>query len=432
MAIKKMQYQNLNHALKLFKVQVLEGIPYAQTECPKFDTPEEAFDWLKLRTKYKNDPKGTELFQTLPTLLENNFHGITGHGDCDCFTIAILSILAANNFKNIGIVLVGRNTFNPVHIYAYYVNDKGEKQFLDLTNKYFNQTRHYPYKQEIPFNLTPNEEKNMMLQLAEIGAPGRKRNFKKPTPGQLAHWRKIQKQRAEHERRKRLGLVMRPNPNHIYLPSKGVQIREDYFDNTLSNGEFQNMLLSEGYDMSEVEELAGRRGERRRARKDEKRALKKEKKQSKIELRKARAEKKRAAGEAKRERAAAKRDKWAAKQGGGGDGEESEAESTGTRIFGKVIGGASQLVGAWKGAKGGGGDDSGGDYGGEDSGADSGASSPSVRRKAPEANEPKTITIFGKEIKQSTAIIGGVTLAAVGIGVAVAIKNSNKNKRLAA
>lgn len=421
-----MQYQNLNHALKLFKLQVLEGIPYAQTECPKFDTPEAAFDWLKLRTKYKNDPKGTELFQTLPTLLENNFHGITGHGDCDCFTIAILSILAANNFKNIGIVLVGRNRFNPVHIYAYYVNDKGEKQFLDLTNKYFDQTRYYPYKQEIPFNLTPNEEKNMMLQLAEIGAPGRKRNFKKPTPGQIEHWRKIQQQRAEHERRKRMGLVQRPNFNHVYLPSKGVQIREDYFDTRLSNGEFQNMLLSEGYEMAEIEELAGRRGERRRAKKDEKHKEKIEKKKAKTNIKNAKAEKKRAKGEAAKERAAAKRDK--AQRGGGGDGEESEAESTGTRIFGKVIGGASQLVGAWKGAKGGGGDDSGGDYGG----ADSGASSPSVRRKAPEANEPKTITIFGKEIKQSTAIIGGVTIAAAAIGVGIAIKNSRKNKRLAA
>lgn len=435
-----MQYQNLNHALKLFKVQVLEGIPYAQTECPKFETPEQAFEWLKLRTKYKNDPKGTELFQTLPTLLENNFHGITGHGDCDCFTIAILSILAANKFKNIGIVLVGRNTFNPVHIYAYCVNDKGEKQYLDLTNKYFDQTRYYPYKQEIPFNLTPNEEKNMMLQLAEMGAPRRKRNFKQPTPGQVAHWRKVQqkraeeikRQRAEHERRARLGLVKRPNFNHIYLPSKGVQIREDYFDTRLSNGEFQNMLLSEGYELSEVEELAGRRGERRREKKKEKHDAKMEKKRAKTDIKKAKAEKKRAKGEAARDRAAAKRDKWNAKgKGGGGeDGEEeSEAERTGSRIFGKVIGGASQLVGAWKGAKGGGGDDSGGD----DSGADDSANVPSVRRKsAPGAEEPKMITIFGKEIKQSTAIIGGVTIAAAAIGVGIAIKNSRKNKRLAA
>ena len=434
MAVKKMQYQNLNHALKLFKVQVLEGIPYAQTECPKFETPEQAFEWLKLRTKYKNDPKGTELFQTLPTLLENNFHGITGHGDCDCFTIAILSILAANNFKNIGIVLVGRNTFNPVHIYAYCVNDKGEKQFLDLTNKYFDQTRYYPYKQEIPFNLTPNEEKNMMLQLAEMGAPRRKRNFKQPTPGQVAHWRKVQqkraeeikRQRAEHERRAKLGLVKRPNFNHIYLPSKGVQIREDYFDTRLSNGEFQNMLLSEGYELAEVEELAGRRGERRRAKKQEKHEAKMEKKRAKTDIKKAKAEKKRAKGEAARDRAAAKRDKWNAKgKGGGGeDGEEeSEAERTGSRIFGKVIGGASQLVGAWKGAKGGGADDSGAD----DSGADDSANMPSVRRKsAPGTEEPKMVTIFGKEIKQSTAIIGGVTIAAAAIGVGIAIKNSRK------
>lgn len=416
-----MQYQNLNHALKLFKIQVLEGIPYAQNECPKFDTPEEAFNWLKLRTKYKNDPQGTELFQTLPTLLENNFHGITGHGDCDCFTIAILSILAANNFKNIGIVLVGRNRYNPVHIYAYYVNDKGEKEFLDLTNKYYNQTRHYSYKQEIPFILTPNDKKNMMLQLAEMGAPNFRR--KPINPNSAAYQRHLARQREFWRKRNE---KTRLNPDHIYLPSKGVQIREDYFDTRLSNGEFQNMLLSEGYELSEIEELSGKRGERRRAKKDEKAQLKKERKQAKTDKIKAKSEKKRAKGEAAKDRAAAKRDKWNAKgKGGGGeDGEESEAERTGSRIFGKIIGGASQVVGAWKGAKGGGAPD-------ESEEETSGANMPTVRRKQ-EESEPKTVTIFGKEIKQSTAIIGGVTLLAVGIGTAYAISKHNKNKRLAA
>ena len=434
-----MQYQNLNHALKLFKVQVLEGIPYAQKNVPEFKSAQDIFDWLKLRTKYKNDPQGTELFQTLPTLLENNFHGITGHGDCDCFTIAALTVLAANNFKNFGIVLVGRNAFNPVHIYCYVIDETGEKKYLDLTNKYFNQTRNYLYKQEIPFNLTLKEKNDMLLQLADMGAP---RRMRKPTPQQIAKYKnsavyqrrraaflKRQQENQAHAQLVRQGRRMRPNPNHIYLPSKNIQIREDYFDNSMSNGEFQHMLLSENYSLEEIEELAGRRGDRRRAKKDEKRQLKKEKKQSKIELRKARAEKKRAAGEAKKTRAQAKQDK-ANRRSGGGDGEdESEAESTAGRIFGKVIGGAKQVVGVYKSARGGG-DDSGGDDSGEEStgGGNTGAGSPPTRRNANDESAPKMITIFGKEIKQSTAIIAGVVTAAAVVGTVIAVKQSRKRQ----
>jgi hypothetical protein len=144
MAIKKMQYQNLNHALKLFKVQVLEGIPYAQNNIPKFETPEQAFNWLKLRTKYKNDPTGTELFQTLPTLLENNFHGITGHGDCDCFTIAILSILAANNFKNIGIVRIATSKNTIVNKHCHCEARRAEAISKSLFNNFYGSC-HYAF-----------------------------------------------------------------------------------------------------------------------------------------------------------------------------------------------------------------------------------------------------------------------------------------------
>jgi len=258
----------------------------------------------------------------------------------------------------------------------------------------------------------------------------------KPTPEQIAKYRnsatykyqraaflkRKQQEAKQHAKMYAQGRRMRPNPNHVYLPSRNIQIREDYFDNRLSNGEFQHMLLSEGYELNEIEELAGRRGDRRRAKKDQKQALKKEKKLSKIELRRAKAEKKKAAGEAKKTRAQAKQDK-ANRRSGGEDGDESEAESTAGRIFGKVIGGAKQAIGVYKSARGGG-DDSGDDSGEESTGA---GSMPTVRTGKDES-APKMITIFGKEIKQSTAIIGGVVAAAAIAGTVIAVRNRNKRQ----
>lgn len=267
-----MQYKDLNHALKKFRGQVIESIPYAIENFPTFTSPERAFNYLKLRTTYKKDPKGVELFQTLPTLIDNNEHGITGAGDCDCFTIAALATLIASGFTDCGIVLVGRNPLCAVHIYAY-VNVNGEREYFDLTNRRYNYERHYPFKQHIPFKLNQTE-KNMMLQLAD--GPSRT---------------------AVHP--------------YIHFPNKRIQVREDYFDN-MSAGEFQNMCLEEGVPLSEIEELSGRRAER----KAEKRQFKTAKRQGKIAKRtartdnkKARAQKNRDKGEARKMKAQARIDK---------------------------------------------------------------------------------------------------------------------------
>lgn len=441
MATGKMQYKNLNHALQLFRGQVSDSLNYAKHDVPPLDSPEKIFDWLKLRTKYKNDPKNTELFQTLPTLLENNFHGITGAGDCDCFTIAALATLLANGFYDCGICLVGRNRFTPVHIYAYVIVD-GQKTYLDLTNKYYNQTRFYPYIQDIPFKINAKEKKDMMLQLADMGDPLMKRRPRKPRPtqAQIEKYKQssgYKRRRAAHdkmmfEKRKQQGMVKRLNPNHIWIPSRGVQIREDYFDNTMHDGEFQNMLLSEGYEPQEIAELAGRRGDRRRARKDEKRALKKEKKMSKVELRRAKAEKKKATGEAKRIKAQAKQDKA---NRGGGDGEDDDStEGVIGKYFNKAVGGVSKVMNAYRGVK--------GEIEGEEpqtASVDDTEATPTgtnaiVRKMQPQTlpSEPKTVTIFGKQMSQTTAILGGLGIAAVVVGGGIAISKSRKNKRLAA
>ena len=144
------KYKDLPHTLEMMKYQILDGVPYAAKHLPKFRSPEEIFHWLKLRTVYFNDPAGTELLQSLPTLLENNYHGVAGAGDCDCFTIALLTILYANGFKGCGFSLVGRSKKAPVHIYAE-ATDGNKLRPMDLTSPFYDYERtKYKYKQFVP------------------------------------------------------------------------------------------------------------------------------------------------------------------------------------------------------------------------------------------------------------------------------------------
>jgi hypothetical protein len=361
--VEKMPYQNLDHALRLFRKQVMEGVPYAQQELPRFTSPEQIFNWLKLRTTYKNDPKGTELFQTLPTLLDDNYHGLTGSGDCDCFTIAALSILLANGFTDSGIVLVGRKSWQPVHIYAYVVDDGGQKKYLDLTNKVYNYERPYPYKQHIPFKLNQKEKNDMMLQLADS-----------------------------------------PYTGYVWIPSQGIQLREDLLDE-MDDNEFTNTLLSEGYDMSEVVELSGRRDRRikKKEAKEKRRADRSERKnkktESKAKAREAKAEGKRLRGEGKRLKG----------EGGGGDDWKSALTT--------VTDAAGNVIGKWKGTDRV--DDSQGGGGSDMTVTDQVNGNLPAKRNG----STDTVTILGMEMSKTTAIIGGIALVGlIGGGIYMATK----------
>lgn len=145
----KFIYKDINQVLYYIVIQIKEGLPFAKT-LPEFRTPKQIFYYLKSNTVYKNDFKGVELLQSLPTLLtEANRHNIKGAGDCDCFTIAAITILIANGFKENYIYLVGRSKFAPVHIYCSTIYN-GKEYFLDLTNPKFNTIRNnYKFFQKI-------------------------------------------------------------------------------------------------------------------------------------------------------------------------------------------------------------------------------------------------------------------------------------------
>jgi len=148
----KKKYINLNDTLSHIRLQVAEGIPYAKNNIPQFFNPIDLFYWLKSRITYKSDPPGVELLQSLPTLLKNNFWGKSGLGDCDCFSIAILTMLQTQKMScKPWIKLAGRDKLNAVHIWPG-VDYKGEEIALDLTNRKPNEERPYKFVQKIYFN----------------------------------------------------------------------------------------------------------------------------------------------------------------------------------------------------------------------------------------------------------------------------------------
>lgn len=153
--VDKLLYTDLTTTLKYLKIQVIDSIPFAAENCPNFrNNPKGLFYWLKGWLRYQDDPKGVELLQTMQTLWNNG-----GLGDCDCFVITTIACLLVNDFKDINVVLVGRNRRNAVHIYTQVIQD-GKPYILDLTNTYFDHERNsYNYKQVLPFKFSINQKK---------------------------------------------------------------------------------------------------------------------------------------------------------------------------------------------------------------------------------------------------------------------------------
>lgn len=100
-----------------------------------------------MHTVYKHDPKDAELLQSMHTLMDDNYHGISGAGDCDCFTIAATACFIASG-NRCEIVLVGNMPGTFTHIYnrVYYA---GSMVPFDLTQPNFATERKYNFKKVI-------------------------------------------------------------------------------------------------------------------------------------------------------------------------------------------------------------------------------------------------------------------------------------------
>ena len=148
MAVIITDYKDINQTMRGIRTQVIDSLEWVENNLPKFNDPEEAFKTLKNLVTYKNDPAGIELLQSVGTLFDNNYWGIPGAGDCDCFTILVLSVGVVNGWNNQSIFLVGRSKLAPVHIYSS-VKFRNNTYIMDLTNAYINIEREYKFRQEL-------------------------------------------------------------------------------------------------------------------------------------------------------------------------------------------------------------------------------------------------------------------------------------------
>jgi|694.fasta_scaffold29901_7 hypothetical protein len=148
MAVIITDYKDINQTMRGIRTQVVDSLEWVENNLPKFKDPEEAFKTLKNLVTYKNDPAGIELLQSAGTLFDQNYWGIPGAGDCDCFTILVLAVGVVNGWNNQSIFLVGRSKLAPVHIYSS-VKFRNNNYIMDLTNAYINVEREYKFRQEL-------------------------------------------------------------------------------------------------------------------------------------------------------------------------------------------------------------------------------------------------------------------------------------------
>jgi hypothetical protein len=143
----KVPYQNIAHTIDMMQRQIEESLDYAEDFTPRNTTPKELFWIMRNNLTYKNDPPGVELLQSFPSMMEDNFHGKPGAGDCDCFTIAAVACCKAAGIP-CRIVIVGNSAIAPSHVYAE-VLDNGQWMPFDLVNAYYGETKDYNYKKII-------------------------------------------------------------------------------------------------------------------------------------------------------------------------------------------------------------------------------------------------------------------------------------------
>lgn len=139
----KEKYTTLQRTLDGMQVQIQDSLSYARNFVPRGETPRSLFTLLKQHTTYRHDPPGVELLQSMPTLMHNNFYGIPGAGDCDCFTITAVACCVVENIP-VRIVIVGNTANTPTHVYCE-VLDGGRYVAFDLVNEFYGETKKYKY-----------------------------------------------------------------------------------------------------------------------------------------------------------------------------------------------------------------------------------------------------------------------------------------------
>jgi hypothetical protein len=144
----KERYVSLADTIQKMGMQVYDSLDYADKYLPYNVTPKEIFHILKQNTTYKHDPQGVELLQSMPSLMDDNYWGHSGWGDCDCFTIAGVACCTVRGYKT-RYVVVGNDRNAPSHIY-FQVHDGRKWVDFDLVAPYYGITKPYKYQNSFP------------------------------------------------------------------------------------------------------------------------------------------------------------------------------------------------------------------------------------------------------------------------------------------
>lgn len=144
----QLPYKDIAQVMPYIRIQIRDSVPYARKHFSGFDSAADLYRELKRITQFEYDPDDMELLQESKTLFEDNWHGIPGAGDCDCFTITAIAALLINGFDPY-IILAGNGRSQPSHIYAGFLGRDNVVVPFDLTEKYCGQRRTYKYYQLI-------------------------------------------------------------------------------------------------------------------------------------------------------------------------------------------------------------------------------------------------------------------------------------------
>jgi hypothetical protein len=140
----RIKYPGLKKTLQYLIVQSAISVDYCQNRFGTNNDLQKIWNIGNQNLIYEHDINNIEQIQSVGTLFENNIHGKPGAGDCDCFTVFGVAMLAANNYKldRTKIVLQGNKAASPSHVLFLY-----DDKIFDFTEPTWGSIRDYKFYQ---------------------------------------------------------------------------------------------------------------------------------------------------------------------------------------------------------------------------------------------------------------------------------------------
>jgi hypothetical protein len=143
-------YISLENTLDMLDRQISISVPFAEDFTDSVaNNPYSLFRYLKSLVIYKDDPPGVELIQSMPSLFLDNYYGVPGMGDCDCFSVTACASMIAKGIPT-GYTIYGNDKW-PTHIAADAYDGSGRTIF-DLCAPELGMVRDYKWQKS--FRLT--------------------------------------------------------------------------------------------------------------------------------------------------------------------------------------------------------------------------------------------------------------------------------------